>query len=95
MYMKNHECGKIHTLNYSAKIQFQYHFKSNYLFRNSFIILQFTIAILALCISVILNHQIKFMKNADLGFERNNILVGSIDLDYKNLDAAKPKFNQN
>ena len=69
------------------------HFKSNYLFRNSFIILQFTIAILALCISVILNHQIKFMKNADLGFERNNILVGSIDLDYKNLDAAKPKFN--
>ncbi len=67
--------------------------KSNFLLRNSFIILQFTIAILFICIAVILNQQIGFMKNADLGFERNNVLVGSIDLDYKDLDAAKSKFN--
>jgi putative ABC transport system permease protein len=67
--------------------------KSNFLLRNSFIILQFTIAILFISIAVILNQQIGFMKNADLGFERNNILVGNIDLDYKNLDAAKSKFN--
>ena len=33
------------------------------------------------------------MKNADLGFERSNVLVGSIDLDYKDLDAAKSSFN--
>jgi putative ABC transport system permease protein len=67
--------------------------KSNFLLRNSFIILQFTIAILFICIAVILNQQIGFMKNADLGFERNNVLVGGIDLDYKDLDAAKSKFN--
>ena len=67
--------------------------KSNFLLRNSFIILQFTIAILFICIAVILNQQIGFMKNADLGFERSNVLVGSIDLDYKDLDAAKSSFN--
>ncbi len=67
--------------------------KSNFLLRNSFIILQFTIAILFISIAVILNHQIDFMKNADLGFERNNILVGNIDLDYKDIDVAKSKFN--
>ncbi|MEO0571940.1 MAG: ABC transporter permease [Bacteroidota bacterium] len=67
--------------------------RNNFLLRNSFIILQFTIAILFICIAVILNQQIGFMKNADLGFERNHILVGSIDLDYKDIDAAKSKFN--
>jgi len=67
--------------------------KRNFLLRNSFIIVQFSIAILCICVSIILNQQINYMKNADLGFERNNVLVGSIDLDYKNLDAAKSKFN--
>ncbi|WP_350289101.1 ABC transporter permease [uncultured Croceitalea sp.] len=67
--------------------------KSNFLLRNSFIIVQFTIAILFISIAVILNQQIGFMKNANLGFERNNVLVGNIDLDYKNLDVAKSKFN--
>lgn len=67
--------------------------KRNFLLRNSFIILQFSIAILCICVSIILNRQISFMKNADLGFERNNVIVGSIDLDYKNLDLAKSKFN--
>jgi putative ABC transport system permease protein len=69
------------------------HIKRNFLLRNSFIIAQFSIAILCICISIILNRQVSFMKNADLGFERNSILVGNIDLDYKNLDVAKSKFN--
>lgn len=67
--------------------------KSNFILRNSFIILQFTIAILFISIAIILNQQIGFMKNSDLGFERNHILVSNIDLDYKNLDAAQSKFN--
>jgi putative ABC transport system permease protein len=67
--------------------------KRNFLLRNSFIIVQFSIAILCICVSIVLNRQISFMKNADLGFERSNILVGNIDLDYKNLDVAKSKFN--
>lgn len=67
--------------------------KSNFLLRNSFIILQFTIALLCISVAIILNRQIGFMKNTDLGFERDNILVGNIDLDYKNIDAAQSKFN--
>ena len=67
--------------------------KSNFLLRNSLIILQFSIAILCICIAIILNTQIGFMKNADLGFDRNNVIVGSIDLDYKNIDLASSKFN--
>ncbi len=67
--------------------------KSNFLVRNSFIILQFSISILCISIAIILTRQIGYMKNADLGFERENILVGNIDLDYKNLDVAQSKFS--
>lgn len=67
--------------------------KSNFFFRNSFIIMQFAIAILFICIAVILNHQIGFMKSADVGFERDQVIVGNIDLDYKDLEVATSKFN--
>jgi putative ABC transport system permease protein len=67
--------------------------KGNFFFKNAFIILQFSIAILFICIAIILNQQIGFMKKADLGFERENVIVGNIDLDYKDLDAANSGFN--
>lgn len=66
--------------------------KSNFLLRNSFIIVQFALAILFICIAIILNNQIGFMKSADVGFERENVIAGSIDLDYKNLEMASSKF---
>lgn len=66
--------------------------KSNFLLKNSFIILQFTIAILFICIAIILNNQIGFMKSADLGFKKENVLVGAIDLEYKNLESASSNF---
>ncbi|TLP82668.1 ABC transporter permease [Maribacter sp. ACAM166] len=66
--------------------------KGNFFFKNAFIILQFSIAILFICIAIILNSQIGFMKKADLGFERENVIVGNIDLDYKNIDAANSSF---
>ncbi|WP_027065913.1 ABC transporter permease [Maribacter sp. Hel_I_7] len=66
--------------------------KGSFILRNSFIILQFSIAILFICIAIILNSQIGFMKKADLGFERNHVIVGNIDLDYKNMDAANSSF---
>lgn len=66
--------------------------KSNFLLRNSFIIVQFAIAILFICVAIILNSQISFMKSADVGFERENVLVGSIDLEYKNLETASSNF---
>ena len=67
--------------------------KGNFLLRNSFVILQFTIAILFICVAIILNSQIGFMKSADLGFDRENVIAASIDLDYKNIDAANSSFN--
>ena len=59
---------------------------------SSFIILQFTIAILFICVAIILNSQIGFMKNADLGFKKENIIVGAIDLEYKNIESAESDF---
>jgi len=67
--------------------------KGNFFFKNAFIILQFSIAILFICVAIILNQQIGFMKKADLGFERENVIVGNIDLDYKNMDAASSSFS--
>ncbi|MFT6794932.1 MAG: putative ABC transport system permease protein [Maribacter sp.] len=67
--------------------------KGNFFFKNAFIILQFSIAILFICVAIILNSQIGFMKKADLGFERQNVIVGNIDLDYKKMDAASSTFN--
>ncbi|MFS4494267.1 ABC transporter permease [Maribacter sp. 2308TA10-17] len=66
--------------------------KSNFFLRNSFIIAQFALAILFICIAIILNSQVGFMKSADVGFERENVIVGSIDLDYKNLETASSNF---
>ena len=66
--------------------------KSNFFLKNSFIILQFTIAILFICVAIILNSQIGFMKKADLGFNKENILVGAIDLDYKDIESAELDF---
>jgi len=62
--------------------------KRNFIFRNAFVILQFSIAILFICVAIILNNQIGYMKSAPLGFEKENVLVGNIDLEYKNKETA-------
>jgi putative ABC transport system permease protein len=67
--------------------------KSNFLIRNSFIVLQFSIAILFICVAIILNSQIGFMKNAPLGFSKENVLVGNINLEFKNEKTASSNFN--
>ncbi len=67
--------------------------KSNFLVRNSFIVLQFTIAILFICVAIILNSQISFMKSAPLGFNKENVIVGNIDLEYKDEGSASSSFN--
>ena len=66
--------------------------KSNFLVRNSFIILQFTIAILFICVAIILNNQIGYMKNAPLGFNKENVIVGNIELEFKNEETASSKL---
>ena len=67
--------------------------RSNFFFRNAFITLQFAIAIFFICVAIILNNQVDFMKNAELGFNRENVIVGNIDLDYKDLKMAGSQFN--
>lgn len=67
--------------------------KSSFLVRNSFIVLQFTIAILFICVAIILNNQISYMKNASLGFNKENVVVGYINLEYKNEEVAASKLN--
>jgi putative ABC transport system permease protein len=67
--------------------------KSNFFTRNSFVTLQFVIAILFISVAIILNSQIKYMKSAPLGFEGENITVGKIDLAYKHQESAASAFN--
>ena len=67
--------------------------KSNFLVRNSFIVLQFSIAILFICVAIILNSQVGFMKNASLGFNKEQVMVGNIDLEYKDEESAASKLN--
>jgi putative ABC transport system permease protein len=68
------------------------HTGSNHRMRNIFIAFQFTLAIIFICITVILNRQIDYMKNASLGFNKDNVVVVSLDLAFKNPDAANAHF---
>ena len=65
---------------------------NNHRIRNIFIAFQFTLAIVFICITVILNRQIDFMKNASLGFNKDEVTVVNLDLAFKNKDAASAHF---
>ncbi|MGB5982342.1 MAG: ABC transporter permease [Nonlabens sp.] len=66
--------------------------KSNFFLRNSFVVFQFSIAILFICVAMVLNSQISFMKDAPLGFNKKNVMVGNIDIDFKNEEKAESDF---
>lgn len=65
---------------------------SSHLTRNIFIAFQFTLAIVFICITVILNRQIEFMKHASTGFNQDDVTVVSLDLAFKNDKAATSRF---
>ncbi len=67
--------------------------KGNFVMRNSFITFQFALAILFICVAIILNNQIGFMKNSALGYNEKNVIVGKLNLEYKNKEAAESYFN--
>ncbi len=67
--------------------------KGNFFVRNSFITLQFSLAILFICIAIILNSQIGFMKNSPLGFNEKNVVVAKLNLEYKNKETAESQFS--
>lgn len=61
--------------------------------RNVFITLQFVLAITFIGIAIILNSQIRHMKGAALGFQKDNVLVGRYQLSYKDEKAAAARFD--
>jgi len=65
---------------------------NNHRIRNAFIAFQFTLAIIFICVTVILNRQIDYMKNAALGFNKDDVAVVSLDLAFKNKEAATAHF---
>jgi putative ABC transport system permease protein len=65
---------------------------NHHLVRDVFIGLQFTLAIVFICITFILNRQIHFMKSASTGFNRDDVSVVSLDLAFKNNESATAHF---
>ncbi|HVU54562.1 MAG TPA: ABC transporter permease [Puia sp.] len=61
--------------------------------RNIFITLQFVLAITFIGITLILHSQIRHMKSAALGFQKDNVLVANFKLSYKNEKAAAARFD--
>ena len=64
----------------------------NHLMRNIFIAFQFTLAIIFICVTIILNRQIDYMKAASLGFNKDDVEVVNLDLAFKNEKAASAHF---
>ncbi|MFN7116266.1 MAG: ABC transporter permease [Saprospiraceae bacterium] len=62
--------------------------------RNALIIIQFSIAIILIVGSLTVFRQIDFMKNADLNFNKENVLVLDLSLDYRDPKQALQSINQ-
>jgi putative ABC transport system permease protein len=60
--------------------------------RNIFITAQFTLAIIFIGITVILNRQINYMRSVSIGFNKENVVVVKTDLSFKNPAAAGAHF---
>lgn len=61
--------------------------------RNFFITIQFTLAIVLICVAIVLNSQISYMKGASLGFNKDNLIVANLDLAFKNKKQAESQFD--
>ncbi len=66
---------------------------SNFITRNALITLQFTLAIIFIGVTLILNRQMSFMKAASPGYNQENVLVVPLDLAFKNPAAATARFD--
>jgi putative ABC transport system permease protein len=62
------------------------------LMRNIFITVQFTLAIIFIGITVILNRQVNYMKSVSVGFNKENVVVVNTDLAFRNETAAGVRF---
>ncbi|GAA4803044.1 ABC transporter permease [Olivibacter ginsenosidimutans] len=60
--------------------------------RNTFITTQFVLGITFLCMAFILHMQIRYMKSAALGFNTEEVVVGSLDLGFNDIQKADSHF---
>ncbi len=60
--------------------------------RNIFIIVQFVLAITLICVAIIFNRQMSYMKSSSLGFNQDNIAVVNMDLAYRDPKTADVRF---
>ncbi|HEY6081832.1 MAG TPA: ABC transporter permease [Chitinophagaceae bacterium] len=60
--------------------------------RNIFITIQFVLAITLICITIILNRQINYMKTAAPGFNKDNVAVVNLDLAFRDRKSADTRF---
>jgi len=66
-------------------------YKGNRL-RNSFITLQFVLAITIICVAIIFNRQMNYMKSSSLGFNKDNVAVVKLDLAFRDPKSAAVRF---
>jgi putative ABC transport system permease protein len=60
--------------------------------RGSLIVVQFVISIVLIVGAISVRLQIGFMRSADMGFVKENVVVVQSDMQYKNVDAAMGQF---
>lgn len=61
--------------------------------RQSLIVVQFVITVIFIAGSLIIKRQVHFMKDADVHFNKDNVLIANLGLDYKDLPSAKGQIN--
>ncbi|MFT4154455.1 ABC transporter permease [Parafilimonas sp.] len=66
--------------------------KSGSYLRNIFIVLQFTLAVVFICVTIILNRQINYMQQASLGYDTENTVVVNLDMGFKNISRDSAYF---
>jgi len=60
--------------------------------RNIFITVQFVLAITLICVAIIFNRQMNYMKSSALGFNKDNVAVVKIDLAFRDQKSANARF---
>jgi putative ABC transport system permease protein len=60
--------------------------------RNVFIGVQFVLAVVVICVAIVFNTQVRFMKSAALGFNKENVIVANLDLAFRDPKLAESRF---
>lgn len=63
-----------------------------FLLRNTFITIQFSLAIIFICVALVLKNQIQYMHNVPLGYEPEGVNIVNLNLDFKDKKAANSRI---